>query len=103
MKRKITNVHELREWGRRKVVSASLLIIGFIGLIIYKDPIIIEMGLFGAFCDMVYETYATKKKWWSYDSSKSHYMIRGTLPIGVVVTYFAMGMFAATYILFRLS
>lgn len=96
-------VREVKRRAARKVVSAILFFAGVLGIITYRNLIILELGLLGAFCDLLYELYGTKKGWWSYDNSHSHYMIAGRLPIGVVFTYFCMGMVAATYVLVRLS
>jgi hypothetical protein len=96
-------VREVKRRAARKVVSVILFFVGVLGIITYRNFIIIELGLLGALCDLVYELYGTKKGWWSYDNSHSHYMIAGRLPIGVVFTYFCMGMVAATYVLSRLT
>jgi hypothetical protein len=97
------SVIEMQRRASRKAVSAILCIIGVAGLINYQNFIIIELGLLGAFCDLLYELYGTKKGWWSYDDSHSHYMIAGRVPLGIVFTYFCMGMVAVTFVLFRLS
>ena len=103
-KEKVKNsVKEAKKKAPRKMVSAVLGSIGLAGLVTYQNPIIIELGLLGALCDLLYELYGTKKGWWTYDNSHSSHMIAGRVPVGVVFTYFCMGMVAVTYVLFRLS
>jgi hypothetical protein len=97
------SVNEVKRRASRKIVSAILCVIGFAGLITYKNPIIIELGLIGATCDLLYELYGTGKGWWTYDNSHTQYMIAGRVPVGIIFTYFCMGMVAVTYVLIRLS
>lgn len=76
--------------------------IAIIGLVIYKNTIIIEAGIISAIGNLVYELHGTKNKSWKY-SSASLYMVAGRVPIEVVLTYFFSGMTFATYFFFRLG
>jgi hypothetical protein len=98
-----SNNSKIIEKAKRKFVSFWLLVIGLAGYIAYRNNVIFELALIGAVCDLTYEWFGTKWGWWSYDASESSYMIAKRVPIGVVFTYFVMGMVAATYVLFRMS
>ena len=103
VKARLPDRRRIKEKAMRKFVSFWLLIFGSLGYFVYKDPVIIELGVIGAGLDLFYEYFGTKWGWWSYDPSSSHHMIAGRLPIGVVFTYFVMGMVGASYVLFRIS
>ena len=76
-------------------------VIGIAGLVKFRDPVILELGIIGFVADIVWELYGTGNQLWVYYDSP-FYMIRGTLPIEVTVLYFFLGMTAAVYALFRL-
>jgi hypothetical protein len=92
--------------GRNIWTSTFLMIlfgaIGIAGLVKFRDPVILELGVVGFVADAVWELYGTGNRLWDYYGSP-FYMIRGTLPIEVTVLYFFLGMTAAAYILFRLE
>jgi len=76
--------------------------IGMIGLVVYKNTILIETGILGMLSDFIYEISGTKNKDWKY-SPASLYMVVGRLPIEVILTYLFTGMAVAAYIFFRLG
>lgn len=76
--------------------------IGLMGLVVYKNTIIIETGILGMLANLIYELRGTRNKGWRY-SPASLYMIAGRLPIEVILSYFFTGMAVATYIFFRLG
>jgi len=92
--------------GRNIWTSTFLMIlfgaIGIAGLVKFRDPVILELGVVGFAADAVWELYGTGNRLWDYYGSP-FYMIGGTLPIEVTVLYFFLGMTAAAYILFRLQ
>src|SRR3972149_740032 len=91
--------------GRNIWMSAFLMIlfgvIGIAGLAKFRDPIILELGVIGFVADTVWELYGTVNRLWGYYGSP-FYMIGGTLPIEVALSYFLLGMTAAVYVLYRL-
>ena len=76
--------------------------IAIIGLVVYKNTIIIEPGILCALGGLIYEIHGTKNKNFEYPQA-SLYLIVGRLPIEVILVYFFSGMACATYIFFRLG
>jgi hypothetical protein len=88
----------------RNIWTSTLLmilfgIIGTVGLVKLREPVILELGVIGFVADIVWEIYGTQNQLWGYYASP-FYMIGGTLPIEVTVLYFFLGMTAATYALY---
>ncbi len=92
--------------GKNVWTSTLLLIlfgvIGIVGLVKLRDPVILELGVIGFVADIVWELYGTGNRLWGYYDSP-FYMIGGTLPLEVTVLYFFLGMTAAVYVLYRLE
>jgi hypothetical protein len=90
---------------RKNVWTSSVLmvlfgVIGIAGLVRFRNPVILELGVIGFVADTVWELYGTGNRLWGYYGSP-FYMIDGTLPIEVAVLYFFLGMTAASYVLYR--
>ena len=75
-------------------------VIGIAGLAKFIDPVILGLGVIGFVADTVWELYGTVNRLWGYYGSP-FYMIGGTLPIEVALSYFLLGMTAAVYVLYR--
>jgi hypothetical protein len=93
---------DLKKGPYNPILLLITLPISIIGLLVYKNTILIESGILGALGNLIYELHGTKNKRWKY-SSASLYMIAGRVPIEVTLTYFFSGMTFATYIFFRLG
>jgi uncharacterized membrane protein YoaT (DUF817 family) len=79
----------------------GLLIIGISGFILLKKMLIVEVGSILFFVGLIWELYGTKKGLWNYEPSP-FYTIAGRVPIETLLSYFFLGMVAASYIIFRL-
>ena len=74
-------------------------LIGIVGIIVYRHPTIIEVGVLLLFIGLIIELNGTKKSKWEY--ADSLYMISGRVPIEIVLQYFFIGTVSASYYLFR--
>ena len=83
------------------VSSLFLLTIGTMGLLYFRNLVIIELGLIGFFADLIWELYGTQKGWWGYKKSKI-FMIR-KVPIEIPFLVFTLGMAGAAIIMFLLQ
>ncbi|MBS3064985.1 MAG: hypothetical protein J4451_00605 [DPANN group archaeon] len=86
----------------QNITLIGLAIVSVIGFLVYRDFVIIELGIIGFVADLLYELYGTAKGWWSYDFL-SIYVIAGRLPIEIPLAYFFMGASAVVFVLFRLG
>lgn len=92
----------LKKGPYNPILLLIMIPIGMIGLVVYKNTIIIETGILGMLCNLIYELRGTRNKEWRY-SPASLYMIAGRLPIEVILSYLFTGMAVATYMFFRLG
>ena len=84
------------------IVSMFVLaIIGLSGFILLKEILIIEVATIVFFIALIWELYGTKKGLWNYDPSPI-YTIVGRIPIEILISYFFLGMIAASYVIFRI-
>ena len=83
------------------ITAFFLLIIGIIGLLYFKEIVIIELGIMGFVVDVAMELHGTRNGWWKYKKSKI-FMI-GKVPIEIPFLVFSMGMGGATIVLFLLT
>lgn len=79
----------------------GLAIIGISSFMIFKKMLIIELGTIIFFISLIWELYGTKKGLWKNNPSPI-YTIAGRLPIEIALSYFFLGMIAASYVIFRL-
>jgi hypothetical protein len=80
----------------------GLAITGITSFILLKKMIIIEVGAIIFLTGFTWELYGTKKGLWNNKPSPI-YTIAGRLPIETALSYFFIGMVAASYVIFRLS
>jgi len=92
----------LKKGPYNPILLLIMIPIGMIGLVVYKNTIIIETGILGMLVNLIYELRGTRNKEWRY-SPASLYMIAGRLPIEVILSYLFTGMAVATYMFFRLG
>jgi len=79
----------------------GLAIIGISGFILFKKTLIIEAGSIAFFSGLIWELYGTKKGLWK-NSPSPIFTIANRLPIEIALSYFFLGMIAASYVTFRL-
>jgi len=79
----------------------GLAIIAIPSFIFLKKMLIIELGTIIFFIGLTWELYGTKKGLWK-NSSSPIYNIANRLPIEIALSYFFLGMIAASYVIFRL-
>lgn len=80
----------------------SLAITGITSFILLKKMIIIEVGAIIFLIGFTWELYGTKKGLWSFNPSPIH-TIADRIPIETALSYFFIGMIAASYVILRLS
>jgi len=80
----------------------GLAITGITSFILLKKMIIIEVGAIIFFIGFIWELYGTKKGLWGFNPSPI-YTIADRVPIETALSYFFIGMVAASYVIFRLS
>jgi len=95
-------MNRLKKGPYNPILLLIMMPIGVMGLVVYKNTIIIETGILGMLGNLIYELHGTRNKEWRY-SPASLYMIAGRLPIEVILSYLFTGMAVATYIFFRLG
>jgi len=95
-------MNRLKKGPYNPILLLIMMPIGVMGLVVYKNTIIIEAGILGMLGSLIYELRGTRNKEWRY-SPASLYMIAGRIPIEVILSYFFAGMAVATYIFFRLG
>jgi len=79
----------------------GLAIIAISSFIFLKNSFIIELGLIIFFIGLIWELYGTKSGLWKNNPSPI-YSIANRLPIEIALSYFFLGMIAASYVIFRL-
>jgi len=75
------------------------MVIGLLVFVLYRQQVMLEVGLILALIDVYWELHGTGKGWWSYKKSV-FYDIRGSVPIEIPVTHFFLGIIAAGIVLF---
>jgi hypothetical protein len=96
------SMNRLKKGPYNPILLLIMMPIGLMGLVVYKNTIIIETGILGILGNLIYELRGTRNREWRY-SPASLYMIAGRLPIEVILSYLFTGMAVATYIFFRLG